>query len=105
MRSLKLASGKFAGTELPDHLQGRNQRPDFYWPIRHNIVGKEWSVGEAEFMWSDCVGEGKPFSINRNNDHALNQVVEAAAACLYLQIFSGKRDPLVLAFTLNRALV
>jgi hypothetical protein len=68
-------------------------------------VGKEWSVGEAEFMWSNCVGEGKPFFINRNNDHALNQVIEAAAACLYLQIFSGKRDPLVLAFTLNGALV
>jgi hypothetical protein len=68
-------------------------------------MGEEWSIAIKDGYWSDCVGEAKPFDVPTagQNDHALNQVIMSAVTCIYLQIFVGKPDPLVLAFTFNKA--
>ena len=106
--SLKLPNGVFAGELLPENLQGSNQVPDYLWPVYHEFLGEEWSVASgSSHLWCDCVGEGKPTDVplDDENDHALNQVIMSAVACIYFQISLGKLDPQVLAFTLNKTIV
>lgn len=108
MRTLKLPNGIFSGQHLPTNLQGRNQKPDFLWPIKHDIIGEPWSVNTGkERIWSDCVGEGKPVEAPTRNghDHALSQVVMSAVSCIYFQICLGRAEPRVLAFTMNKNLM
>jgi hypothetical protein len=104
---LKLPNGIFSGKLLPNELQGSHQRPDFLWPVRHTVIGEEWTVVSGDRIWCDCVGEGKPFDAptGQGYDHALNQVIISAVACIYFQISLGKSQPQVLAFTLNKNLL
>jgi hypothetical protein len=107
---LKLANGVFAGSNgLPADVIGDYQKPDYIWPVRHTFKGECWSVasGSTLSFWCDCVGEGKPTKVPEGNeeDHALNQVIMSAVSCIYFQISLEKRDPQVLAFTLNRNVI
>jgi hypothetical protein len=104
---LKIPNGVFAGNNLPNDLIGEHQKPDYLWPINHSFMGDHWTVGIKLKIWCDCVGEGKPKKVpeGNTNDHALNQIIMSAMACIYHQISLGKEEPRVLAFTLNQKIV
>jgi len=100
---MRLPNGIFARTTGTPPHKGLSQRPDFAWWISHHYEDPAWSISPTQPFWCEVVGEGKPTPVPRagTNDHALNQVMMAASACIYCQISLGKQDPLVLAFTLN----
>jgi hypothetical protein len=105
---LRLANGIFAEHSLPAKLEGSSQKPDFLWPIYHDSIGANWTLGATEGvrLWCDCIGEGKPVAVPEDgNDHALNQVVISSTASIYHQISLDREHPRVLSFTLNKAIV
>jgi uncharacterized membrane protein YgcG len=99
----RLPNGIFANTRGTLPHRGFCQRPDFAWWIHHHYQAPAWSVSPIAKVWCEVVGEGKPTPVPQTgtNDHALNQVMMAASACIYYQISLGKQDPSVLTFTLN----
>jgi hypothetical protein len=107
-KPLKLPNGIFAGHDLPAKFKGSCQKPDFLWPIYHDSLGPDWTLSSTTGvrLWSDCIGEGKPFQVPEDgNDHSLNQVIISATASIYHQIALSRERPRVLAFTLNQTII